>query len=467
VPHAQTHTSPMSTSVLPTIDEMRALFRLAIPVTVVQVGMMVMGTVDSIMVGHYSAVALAAVALGNLYFFGLAIFGIGVLMALDPVVAQAVGAKDEPAIARGMQRGIVLALVLAVPSSLLLLTAGPILGLLQQPDELVPVAAGYALRVMPGVFPFLAFVSVRQGLQAMHRLAPIVVTILAANVVNAALNYIMVFGKLGIPAMGAYGSAWATSISRWLMALALLGLAWKDLKPYLTPILPESVALKPIWRMLRLGLPIGVQLQLEMTAFGAIAIFMGLLGTVQVAGHQVAINLASMTFMVPLGVSMAASVMVGNAVGRNDAVAARRYARAALFTGGGFMAATAGVFLGMPGALARIYTTDPAVLALAVSLIPIAGVFQVFDGLQVVCVGILRGLGDTRAPMVVALVGFWLIGTPVSVLLGFATPLGAQGLWWGILAGLGAVAAILLVRVRLQMRRNLSRVVIDEPQSIY
>ncbi len=394
----------MSTNVLPTIDEMRALFRLAVPVTVVQVGMMVMGTVDSIMVGHYSAVALAAVALGNLYFFGLAIFGIGVLMALDPVVAQAVGAKDEPAIARGMQRGIMLALVLSVPSSLLLLTAGPILGLLQQPDELVPVAAGYAMRVMPGVFPFLAFVSVRQGLQAMHRLAPIVVTILAANVVNAALNYIMVFGKLGLPAMGAYGSAWATSISRWLMALALLSLAWKDLKPYLTPILPESVALKPIWRMLRLGLPIGVQLQLEMTAFGAIAIFMGLLGTVQVAGHQVAINLASMTFMVPLGVSMAASVMVGNAVGRNDAVAARRYARAALFTGGGFMAATAGVFLGMPGALARIYTTDPAVLALAVSLIPIAGVFQVFDGLQVVCVGILRGLGDTRAPMVVALV---------------------------------------------------------------
>ncbi len=462
---ADTHRSHLPHGILPTIDEMRALFRLAVPVTVVQVGMMVMGTVDSIMVGHYSAVALAAVALGNLYFFGLAIFGIGVLMALDPVVAQAVGAKDEPAIARGMQRGIVLAAVLSVPSSLLLLTAGPILTLLQQPDELVPVAAGYALRVMPGVFPFLAFVSVRQGLQAMHRLAPIVVTILAANLVNAVLNYVMVFGKLGLPAMGAYGSAWATTISRWMMALALVVLAWRDLKPYLRPVLPESLASQPLWRMIRLGLPIGIQLQLEMAAFGAIAIFMGLLGTVEVAGHQVAINLASMTFMVPLGVSMAAAVMVGNAVGRGDAVAARRYARAALYTGAGFMAATAGIFLTMPGLLARIYTSEPAVLLLAASLIPIAGVFQVFDGLQVVCVGILRGLGDTRAPMVVALVGFWLIGTPVSVLLGFATPLRAAGLWWGILAGLAAVATFLLARVRFKMRRDLARVVIDEAVS--
>ncbi len=462
---ADTHKSHLPHGILPTIDEMRALFRLAVPVTVVQVGMMVMGTVDSIMVGHYSAVALAAVALGNLYFFGLAIFGIGVLMALDPVVAQAVGAKDEPAIARGMQRGIVLAAVLSVPSSLLLLTAGPILTLLQQPDELVPVAAGYALRVMPGVFPFLAFVSVRQGLQAMHRLAPIVVTILAANVINAALNYVMVFGKLGVPAMGAYGSAWATTASRWIMALALVMLAWRDLKPNLLPVLPESLASQPLWRMIRLGLPIGIQLQLEMAAFGAIAIFMGLLGTVEVAGHQVAINLASMTFMVPLGVSMAAAVMVGNAVGRGDSVAARRYARAALYTGAGFMAATAGIFLTMPGLLARIYTSEPAVLLLAASLIPIAGVFQVFDGLQVVCVGILRGLGDTRAPMVVALVGFWLIGTPVSVLLGFATPLRAAGLWWGILAGLAAVATFLLARVRFKMRRDLARVVIDEAVS--
>jgi len=465
VADADTHKSHLPHGILPTIDEMRALFRLAVPVTVVQVGMMVMGTVDSIMVGHYSAVALAAVALGNLYFFGLAIFGIGVLMALDPVVAQAVGAKDEPAIARGMQRGIVLAAVLSVPSSLLLLTAGPILTLLQQPDELVPVAAGYALRVMPGVFPFLAFVSVRQGLQAMHRLAPIVVTILAANVINAALNYVMVFGKLGVPAMGAYGSAWATTASRWIMALALVMLAWRDLKPNLLPVLPESLASQPLWRMIRLGLPIGIQLQLEMAAFGAIAIFMGLLGTVEVAGHQVAINLASMTFMVPLGVSMAAAVMVGNAVGRGDSVAARRYARAALYTGAGFMAATAGIFLTMPGLLARIYTSEPAVLLLAASLIPIAGVFQVFDGLQVVCVGILRGLGDTRAPMVVALVGFWLIGTPVSVLLGFATPLRAAGLWWGILAGLAAVATFLLARVRFKMRRDLARVVIDEAVS--
>ncbi|MCI0355028.1 MAG: MATE family efflux transporter [Acidobacteria bacterium] len=447
---------------LPTAVESEELLRLALPVVIVQVGMMAMGVVDSIMVGHISPAALAAVALGNMYFFACAIFGVGVLMALDPIVAQAVGAGDEPAVARGVQRGIVLAAVLTLPASGLLLTASPVLTFLGQPKEVIPLASGYAVRMIPGVFPFLVYTVFRQSLQAMGRVAPIVITIVAANLVNALLNWIWIYGRAGFPAMGVVGSAWATTTSRGLMAVGLLALAWRDLARYLLPVRPRLLDPQALWRMLHLGLPIGAQFQLEYGAFAVIALLMGWLGTVQVAAHQVAINLASLTFMVPLGVSAAAAVLVGHAVGRADSRGARRAARTALVYGVGFMSLTALAFLVLPGPLAGAYTSDPGVLALAAALIPIAGVFQVFDGLQVVGAGILRGLGDTRVPLIINLLGFWLVGIPVSLSLGFRTTLGAAGLWWGFVAGLGTVALSLLLRIRLRMQRDLPRVKIDD-----
>lgn len=423
---------------------------------------MAMGVVDTIMVGHLSAGALAAVALGNLYFFGAAVFGMGVLMALDPIVAQAVGARDEPAIARAVQRGVLLSMLLTVPASVLLLTARAVLTFFSQPADVVPDAAGYALRVIPGVLPFFLFTVFRQALQAMGRMLPIVVTIVGANLTNAGLNWVLIFGHLGAPEMGVLGAAWATTVSRWLMALCILAFSWRALQQYLLPFRPEVLEAPPLGRMLALGAPIGAQYQLEFGAFGAIGLLMGWLGTIEVAAHQVALNLASLTFMVPAGVSTAGAVLVGHAVGRADAPGARRSARAVLIYGVGFMSLTALLFLGVPRALAAIYTDDARVLALAAALISIAGVFQVFDGLQVVAAGVLRGLGDTRAPMVLGLIGFWLVGIPLSLLLAFHTRLGAAGLWWGLVIGLATVALTLLARVRVRFRRDLARLVIDE-----
>jgi MATE family multidrug resistance protein len=180
------------------------------------------------------------------------------------------------------------------------------------------------------------------------------------------------------------------------------------------------------------------------------------------AAHQVALNLSSLTFMVPLGVSSAAAVIVGHAVGRGDAPGVRRATSAALLIGAGFMACTGLLFIGLPGPLARVYSDDAAVLALAVLLLPIAGVFQVFDGLQVVALGLLRGLGDTRVPMLVNVLGFWLVGMPVSVWLGFGAGFGAVGLWWGLVAGLVMVALFLIVRLHHRQKRGLARLVIDE-----
>jgi MATE family multidrug resistance protein len=446
---------------LPRKAEFSELLNLALPVVVVQVGLMLMGVVDSIMVGRVSAAALAGVALGNVYFFAFAIFGVGVVMALDPVVAQVVGARDEPAIARAVQRGLLLSLLLTVPASVPLLFAGPLLTLLGQPADAVPIAHGYVLRMIPGVFPFFAFIVFRQTLQAMGRLRPIVWLTVLANLLNTLLDWTMVYGHWGMPAMGANGAAWATTISRWAMVLGLLAVAWPDLHGHLRALHPEVLRTAPLRRMLAIGAPIGVHMQLEFGVFGGVGLLMGRLGTDAVAAHQIALNLASLTFMVPLGVSAAATVLVGRAVGQGRPRQVRAAAWAALIVGVAFMCCTALVFTSVPTLLAQLYSNDATVVALAATLLPIAGVFQVFDGLQAVSAGVLRGVADTRYPMLIGLVGFWLVGLPISLWLAFPMGLGPQGLWWGLVAGLAAVASLLVLRVRHRLSRDVARVLID------
>jgi MATE family multidrug resistance protein len=275
------------------------------------------------MVGHLSAQALAAVAIGNLYFFGFAILAQGILHVLDPLVAQAVGAEDHPAIARAFQRGMVLAVALAIPLSVLMLPVEPLMTLAGQPAEVVPLVRRYAWWLIPGMIPYFLFIVLRQTLQAMHHTRSIVWCIVISNLVNAVLNWVLIFGHWGVPQLGVSGAALATAASRWFMTLLLIGLSWARLRDYLRPFSRDALLPGPLLRMLLLGLPIGSQMLLEFGAFAAIALLMGRLGTIQVAGHQVAINIASLTFMVPLGISAAAAVLVGNAVGRGDAVGAR------------------------------------------------------------------------------------------------------------------------------------------------
>lgn len=442
--------------------DVAALFELAAPVTVVQVAMMAMGAIDTIMVGRVSPTALAAVALGNLYFFGMAVFGMGVLFALDPVISQAVGAADRVGIARGVQRGGVLAIGLTLVASLLLVPAGDFLILTRQPAEVVPVAEAYAHGLILGIFPFYGFVVLRQSLQAMTRVRPIIVAVVAANVVNVALNWVLVFGHLGVPALGAEGSAWATSLSRWFMLLMLAAVGWGDLRPALIPLRRDALAIPPLRRILGVGAPIGAQQTLEFGVFGAAGLLMGLLGTVAVASHQVALQLAALTFMIPVGVAQATSVVVGQAVGRSDSAGARRAVGAGLAAATAFMSLTAVMFLTLPGPLARAFSSDAAVVGAAAMLLPIAGVFQVFDGLQVTGAGALRGVGDTRVPMLLNLLGFWIIGLPACWWLGFGTDLGPEGVWWGLALGIGIVALLILARIRRRFGRELRRLVIDE-----
>lgn len=464
MPQPVTETSPRVSlgAYRPRPPDLAELVNLAFPIAVVQFGIMAMGALDTVMVGRVSATDLAAVAIGNLYFFGVAVFGFGVLYALDPVVSQAVGASDSVGVARGVQRGGVMALGLTVLAMALLVPAGPFLSFARQPPDVVPVAAAYARGLIGGVFPLYAFIVLRQSLQAMSRVRAILLTVIAANVLNLFLNWILIFGNLGSPPLGAIGSAWGTSISRWFMLFALMALGWTVLGPSLRPLRRDAWAPRPLLRVLQIGSPIGAQQVLEFGVFGAAGLLMGWLGTIPVASHQVALQLAALTFMIPVGVAQATSVVVGHAVGRGDPAGARRAVGAGLLTGVGFMTVTAVLFLTFPEPLSRLFSTDQRVVALAALLLPIAGVFQVFDGVQVVAAGALRGVGDTRVPMVLNLVGFWGVGLPVSAFLGFGLGMGPTGVWWGLATGIGVLAVLLSFRIVRRFGRELRRLAIDD-----
>ncbi len=443
------------------LQRIRELASLALPIVIVQVGLMAMGVADTIMVGHLSAEALGAVALGNIYYFGASIFGMGTLLALDPVAAQAVGAGDHEDVARAIQRGLVLAAGLCVPVTLIILPVGPVLRLLGQPEGLVLLAAPFCLIGILGLPGFFAFVVLRQGLQAQGRTTAILWSVVLANFANICFNWVFIYGHLGARPMGVVGSAWATVVGRTLLPLLLLGFDWGHLRGQLKPWRSRILAWKPLSRMLQLGVPIGFQHQLEYGVFGLVGLIMARFGEVEIAGHQIALNLASLTFMVPLGLSSAAAVLVGRAAGVADRESAAERAAAALACGLAFMAVMAVVFLTLTKALAGLYTEDERVRAVALLLIPLAGIFQVFDGLQVVSIGVLRGLGDTRAPMVINLLGFWMIGLPAGIWLAFSRGMGPQGLWWGLVLGLVGVAIALVMRVRWRLGQAISRLVFD------
>jgi len=446
----------------PTRADFDGLVRLATPVVLAQIGLMAMNVVDTMIVGLVSATALAGVAIGTVYVFALGTFGLGVLMALDPIVSQAVGARDEPAIARALQRGLAIAAGLGILAGLALIPVRPVLLALGQRPELVAVAVPYVQVQAPSLLAFFVTIAFRQTLQALGHMRPIVVNIVIANVVNAVLAWALVYGELGAPRLEAMGAGIATTIARWLMALLLPTLAWRHLAPRLR-WRADAIRWAPIARMLRIGLPIGLQYELETGVFAAVALIMGRLGPVPASAHQIAINIASLTFMVPLGVSSAGSVLVGRAVGAGDAGAARRAGFAALVAGAGFMAVSAAVLALAPRMLARAYTPDPMVVGMASTLIPIAGVFQVFDGTQVVSIGVLRGVGDTRTPLIVNVIGYWVVALPLSLWLAFRAGWGPQGLWWGLVAGLMVVALLLLLRVRHRLWRPVGRLVVDHP----
>jgi MATE family multidrug resistance protein len=428
-------------------SELLALLELAGPIAFTQAGYALMGLTDTAVVGRLGAGPLGAVGLANGLFFAIAVMGIGATMGLDPLFAQALGAGDrrraQELVWQGLWLSLVIALALSLPIALLPLLLDPA-GI---PPDIARDARLFIWLRLPGLWPMLAFASLRSYLQAAQRTRALVVATLVANLANLLLDIALVFGKAGLPALGGPGSALATSICS-LLQFAVLAAAVRPAKG-----VPRQPVGRDLRMALRVGIPVGLQMGAEVGVFSLVGLLAGHLGAQALAAHQVAISLASFTFCAAVGVGMAGTVRVGRAVGARDTPGARRAGLIAFAGGAGVMSVSALAFWLLPGPIARILSDRADVIAASVPLLGVCAVFQLSDGIQGVGAGVLRGVGDTRFAFVANLVGHYAIGLPVAVFLGLRLGEGVSGLWWGLCAGLTAVAAALLGRfLRLSSR---------------
>lgn len=418
--------------------------KIGIPVIIAQLLQMSMNFVDTVMAGNLSAEDLAAVAVGGAVFFPFIMLAAGILMAVTPIVAQLVGGRRLKEIGTNVRQGLWLSQMLALPLFLLIRNLGFVMELMDVTEVIIPLAMGYIRAFSWGVFPLCAFMALRYFNEGMSVTRPSMYIALLGVLVNIPGNYVLMYGKLGFPAMGAVGCGYASAIVILVMFCAMLAFTLKH-PPYRRFGIFEDLR-RPDWRyigeILRVGIPIGLSSTMEVTMFAVVSLLMGSLSTVAVAGHQVAINFSAMTFMVPFGLATAITTRVGNAAGKKTWQEARHRGFTGITLATLFMCVTAVIMFTMPGVIASIYTDDPAVREVAVGLLYMAAIFQISDGLQVSGYGALRGLKDTTVPMYVNLVAYWIIGLPLGYYLGIVREIGPQGLWMGLIAGL-TVAAVL------------------------
>jgi MATE family multidrug resistance protein len=432
-------------------EELRPMVRLAAPIVLAELGWMSMGIVDTMMVGRLpnSAEAIGAVSLGSIIFFSVAIFGMGLLLGLDTLVSQSFGAGDLDDCRHSLVNGTYLSLGLAPLLMGLVWLLIPFLGRFGIDARVLSGAIPYLRTLVWSTLPLLLYFVFRRYLQGMFALV-------SANLVNLAGNWMLVYGHLGAPRMGTVGSGWATCFSRIYMALVLLGYILNYERRNRTGLREASRWPNPLRlrQLAYLGFPAAMQFSLEVGVFAVATALIGRLGPVSLAAHQIALNTASFTYMVPLGIGSAAAVRVGQALGRGDNAAAGRSGWTALALGAGFMYCAAVAFLVIPRAIIRLYTPDAAVIQAGVKLLLVAAFFQLFDGLQAVATGALRGAGDTRTPMLCHLIAYWAIGLPLGYFFCFRWGWGAPGLWAGLCLALILIGMALLAAWHYEVRKN-------------
>jgi MATE family multidrug resistance protein len=437
-------------------SELVPMLRLAVPVVMAELGWMAMGVVDTLMVGPLGPEAISAVGVGASMHIAFAIFGMGVLLGLDTLVSQAYGAGDVTGCHRWLIDGLTLAAIMAVPITgvcLLLAFAIPSLGF---HEAVAPPLQSYFLIVV-GSTPFLlGYAACRRYLQGMHLATPVMFALITANLLNAVADWALIYGHLGLPELGVAGAAWATLFSRIYMFAALMVAIWWTDKRFSHDSLwrvPRMFDPARLRRLLSLGLPAASQVLAEVGVFALATALAGTLDPISGASHQIALNLAGVAFMIPLGVGSAGAVRVGHAVGAGDPVRATAAGWTAIILGVVFMLSSGALFVAIPRTLIGLFSTDPAVLNVGTSLLYLAAIFQLFDGILGVITGTLRGLGDTRTPMLVNLAAHWLLGLPVSYTLCFIVGWGVWGLWIGLSLGLIVTGVILLWAWTVKIRR--------------
>jgi len=438
--------------------EVRRTFTLALPIILAQLAQISMGFVDTLMVGRLGNEALAAIALGTSVYFLAFIVGMGVMFAVGPTVSQAYGAGDLETAGRATRQSFYLALLLTLPALLLFWQVEPLLRLMGQRESAVELATGYLHAIAWGFLPGLWMTGLRGLLEGIARPRPVMVIALFGVGLNVLANYTLMFGNFGFPALGLVGTGWASAFVYWTTFLLTAFYVHRSLPRLKVFTRLRQPDLKMLRELFTVGWPIGLTLGFESGLFSCTALLMGLLGTVQLAAHQIAIQSASFTFMVPVGLAAATAVRVGQAAGRKDVRGARRAGWVGMGLSVGFMTLTALTFWLLPERVVSLYLdveapANGAVVRAAVQFLAFAAAFQVFDGLQVSAAGALRGLKDTRVPMFISLFSYWGIGLTTGTLLAFGAGLGGRGLWLGLVVGLMAAALLLGGRFRAQTRR--------------
>lgn len=428
---------------------------LAVPVVLSELGWMLQGIVDTIMVGKLGPAAIGAVAVGNAVYYAPSLFGIGLLLGLDTLVSQAYGRNDHDACHHWLAQGVYLACIATPPIMLLLIGSSFAFTHVGITAQVAAPAASYLRLLTWGTLPLLLYGAARRYLQGVGQVRVVTVTFVLANLLNWFGNWVLIYGKLGFPAMGTDGSALSTVIARISMAAALIGFAWRYERTRGHPLFrrwarPSLLKLK---QLVRLGAPAAGQILMEVGAWNLATFSAGWLTPVALATHQIALNYAALTYMVPLGISAAAAVGVGHAVGAGDPARARRAGWLAMGLGVAFMLSAAVVFLLAPRPLIALYTRDPQVMAVGPTLLYIAAAFQIFDGIQTVSTGALRGLGETRVPMIANFVGYWILGLPLGLSLCFLLHWGILGTWIGLTVALIVISCTLLRRWNRDSRR--------------
>ena len=428
--------------------EIAPMLRLALPLVMAELGWMFMGVVDTVMVGHLPrpAVTISAAALGQVLYNTLG-FGVGgVLLGLDTYMSQAHGAGEWEDANKWLLHGVALSLGLSAVL-MAMIWLGP-LAMVRMPidREVMRQAVGFLGALNWGTVPLFLYMTLRRYLQAFNHVRPIAAAVVSANLVNAGLDWLLLFGHrwnvlgwpLAIKAYGVVGSAVSTALARLYLA-AFVGTAvwWVDHKhKYGVRAVERGLDWSRLKRLVKLGAPVGGQIFVEISIFAAVTALIGVMGPVPLAGHEIALNCVSFTFMVPFAISAATTVRVGQAVGRGSAVDVAAAGWTGMMLGAGFMLCMSAALVSVPGRIAWVFTHDPVVIAAAVPLLLVGAAFQFFDGVQVTATGALRGIGNTHAGLAVQLIGYWVLGLPVGLWLGFAKKWGATGLWVGLALGL-------------------------------
>ena len=427
-------------------SELRAMFSLAWPVVLAEMGWVLMGIVDIRMVGPLGPAAIAAVGNGTLLFIWVVMPGIGTLLALDTFISQSYGAGRIDECHRWLFAGVQLAAMLAVVITGLSLTLVALLPRLGFHHDVLAEIRPYMWHLTWSVGPLLAYFAFRRYLQALHIVRPVAIALVLANLVNWLANWLFVTGNLGMPALGVIGSAYATVASRLLLAVFCGVLIWRRERANPSGLwdVPFTIDWSRIAAILRLGAPAAGQLLLEVGVFAVVGALAGRITPEAAAANTIVLNIIAFIFMIPYGIGTAAAVRVGHAIGRRDPAGARRAGWAAILMTLAVMTMSAVLLASGPAVLIREFSGDLEVIEIGLGLMLVAAVFQLFDGLQAVTTGALRGLGDTKRPMIWNFVGHWTIGLPIAYWLCFGRDWGVQGLWTGLCAGIIVVGSVLL-----------------------